>query len=119
MQKPEPSGGGPVMHGLKIESIALAAFAATTTCETIATGRTFFPRAGDVHQDLAALEFLIVELLDGFLRFLGGGVFHEGKTAGTAGHFIEHEVDRGYRARLGEVLLQVVFPRLKRQVADE
>ena len=111
----------------KIESITLATFTPVTamvagagkTIVAIIARRALFPGARHVDGDLAPLEILVVKLRDGLLGFIWRTVLHKGKTAGTAGHLVEHEVNRRHRARLGEVILEVVFPCLERQVADE
>jgi len=105
------------------ELIAFATFATVTavaaTGETIVAGRAFFTRTRDIDRDLAALKILVMELGNGFLGVFRGGVFHEGETARTAGHLVHHQVDSGHCSRLGEIVLQVIFPRLEGQVADE
>ena len=55
--------------------------AITTPTTAAAAGRPIFARSGDVNGQLAALEFLVVEHLDGFVGFIGGGHFDERESA--------------------------------------
>ena len=75
--KKKPDGTGRPVLGAENILIALTPFTAVTatvrTSATVAAAtafawRTFFARARDVHCDLAALEILVVKLLDGSLR---------------------------------------------------
>ena len=45
------------------------------------------------------------------------GKFHECEAAGFARNLVQHQVHGRDRARLGEVILKIVFPRLEREVA--
>lgn len=65
------------------------------------------------------LKVLAVELLDRPVGFLGGGEFEEGEATGLAGRLVQHQVDGRDHAGLGEVTLQVIFPGVKREVANE
>lgn len=48
-----------------------------------------------------------------------GGVLDKGKAPGFSGKFIQHQVDRREGARLGEILPQVIFPGLVREITHE
>ena len=87
--------------------------------EAVLARRTILARAGNIHGDLAALKILVVEHFNRLLRLFRRGEFDERKAAGTAGHLVHHQVARCDCARLGEVILEVIFARLKGQVADE
>src|SRR5262245_41068722 len=80
--------------------------AATTT--TAAT-RTFITRAGDIDGQCAAIPFLTVQRINGFLRLLRRAHRDEGKAAGPSAHFVEHQVGFRDRAERGERVLQVIF----------
>src|SRR5881394_136302 len=104
-------------------AVASAPIATTTTASAAAaaagTGRAFFTRPRDVDGQRPALKFLAVEHFDGLVRFLRTREFDEGKAARFTGEFIEHEVHRSDHTGLGEILLQVIFHRLVREITDE
>src|SRR5580765_5344288 len=104
-------------------AVASAPIATTTASASpssaAGTGRAFFTRPCDVDGQRPALKFLAVEHFDGLVRFLRTREFDEGKAAGFTGEFIEHEVHRSDHTGLGEILLQVIFHRLVREITDE
>ena len=98
----------------------VASSSATPTAETApAAGRAFFARAGDVDGQGAATQFLAVQHFDGVLGFFGGTELDEGETAGTARELVEHQVDIDHHAGGAEVVLEVAFEGLERQIAHE
>jgi len=103
--------------GKLITFALLAAIALLTAASAARTRRALLAGACDVDGKGAALKFLVVELLDGFLGLLGRGKLHKGEAAGLARDLVQHEIRRYHRAGLGEVFLKFVFPRLKREVA--
>jgi hypothetical protein len=96
------------------ETAATAASEATPT-----TGRTFLAWAGDVHGQGPATELLAVEHFDGLMGFFGTAEFDKGEAAGTARELVEHQVDVDHHASGAEVVLEVAFEGLKRQVSYE
>ena len=67
----KPDGAGRQVLGAENILVALTPFTAVTATVAAATAfawRTVFARARDVHCDLAALEILVVKLLDGSQR---------------------------------------------------
>jgi hypothetical protein len=105
------------------QSAARAAITAILTITAVSTataaGRTVFTRAGDVDRQRAALKFLVVEELDGLVRFVGAAHLNEGETAGLAGELVNHDVDRGDNTSGGKVILQIVFHRLVGEIAHK
>jgi hypothetical protein len=103
----------------------LTAFATFVTPIALATAgpallrSAFFTRTRDIHGQGAALKFLVMELLDGFVRVIRIGEFNEREAAGFAGHFVHHEVDRVNSASLGKIILKIIFHGLVGQVAYE
>ena len=102
------------------QSSSLAPLAAVLAIPTTTPhGWTIFTRAGDIDGQLAALEFFVVEHLHSFVRFVGGRELDESKPTGFACELVHHQVDGIHDTCLGEVLLEVVFHRLVREVTDE
>jgi hypothetical protein len=81
--------------------------------------RTLFTRTRDIHGQCAALKFLVMELLDGFVGLLLSAKFDEGKATGFAGHFIHHKIDGSDNPNLREMILKIIFHGLIGQVAYE
>ena len=99
-------------------AIATTAATATTAITTTATAaRAFFARLGHVNSEGAAIHFLAVQGLDGFVGFLGGPHGDKTKTARTAGFPVHHQVGFGDRAMLGERVIQVVFGGIEGKVS--
>ncbi len=74
---------------------ATAAVAATTAAAVsaaITTRRTFFTGTRNVYAEIASIQILVVEHFNGTLCFLVGAHFNEGKSAGTAGELVEHQL---------------------------
>ena len=77
---------------------------------------TFFPGAGFVDGQSAALDFLAVEGGDGCIGFRRVRHGDKRETAGTARRPVHHESDLSDFAMLGEKILKIVFRRLKREI---
>jgi hypothetical protein len=60
-----------------------------------------------------------MEQINGLLGIGGTGEFNEGKPAGLAREFVEHDVDAYHHAGLREVILQVLIHGLVREIAYE
>jgi len=92
---------------------------AAITTTTTATGGTFFTRTGDVHGQVATVNVLAVQRLDGgFSRFRG---FHgdEGEATGTARELVHHQVDFDDAAVRGKQVMEVVFDRVEGKISYE
>ncbi len=91
---------------------ATAEAAAITTTATpeaaTATGRTLFPRTGDVHGQGATLNLVPVEFLDALLGLLTVRHRDEGETAGTAGELVEDDLNDTDGANLAKQGLEVL-----------
>jgi hypothetical protein len=98
---------------------AAIATVVSVTATEIASRRTVGLRACDVHNDRATLEIIVIEHLDGLLRFFVRGHFDEAKAAAAAGHLIHHDGSGCHRAGLAEVLSQLLISNGERQAADE
>ena len=85
------------------------AIAATTTATAAAASRTFFARARLVNSQGAALEIFLVEHGNSLGCFLLGPHFDEREAPGTPRGSVLHDVDCNDHARLGKMILQVVF----------
>jgi hypothetical protein len=94
--------------------------ALTTAAETAAAARrTLFARTGDVHGQVATIEILAVEGLDGsFSRFrsLHGD---EGETARATGELVDHQVDLDHAAMSSEQVMEIVFNRVEGKISYE
>src|SRR5437867_5067502 len=104
---------------LATTAIAATAVTATATASAPGTRGTLFARPRDVDRELTALKFLAVEHLDRFVGFFRRGEFDESEATGFAGEFVEHQVHRSDYACLREILLQVIFHRLVREITYE
>ena len=81
--------------------------------------RALFSRSGNVHGQLASLQFFVVEHFNGFGGFFRGGHLDERKASGLAGEFVKHHIDGPDHAGLREVILQIVRLGLVGEVAHE
>ena len=89
-----------------------ASAAATTTAITAAftfgAGGALFAGTGDVHREGTAFDFVTVEFIHAFLRFVATAHRDEGEAAGATGEFVEddfHDIDGANLAEQGlEVL---------------
>jgi hypothetical protein len=94
-------------------SVAIAATASTAAAAAAAattpTRRTFLTRPRFVNSQGAALEIFLVEHVDGLGRVFLGPHLDERKAPRATGGTVLHNVDCNHRARLGKVILQVVF----------
>lgn len=103
----------------------LAPFAALVTAVALATAtpalllRAFLARTGNIDRERAALKFFIVELFDGLVRLLVAPEFNECEATGFSSHLIEHKIDGGDDASLGEIILKIIFHGLVGQVTYE
>src|SRR5207302_6840865 len=110
-----------LIRSVALATTAIAAAAETAAAATTATGTrgALFARSRDVDRELAALKFLAVEHFDRFVGFFRRGEFDESEATGFAGEFVEHQVHRSDDACLREILLQVIFHRLVREITYE
>ncbi len=84
---------------------ATAAVSATTaaiTTAAFATWGTLFTGTGNIYTQVASVKILVVEHLNSLLSFLVGAHFNKGKTAGTAGELIEHQLALDHGSGLRE-----------------
>ena len=88
-------------------SASASASAAKTASATLLTG------SGDVHIQISPLKLLAIKHLDGFLRFLVGTHFNEGKSPAFTGHSILDHVDRHNITSLCKEILQFIFQECK------
>jgi hypothetical protein len=102
-------------------STTATAFASAATIPAAATtpASSFFTRTGNIHGQGAALKFLAMKHVDGFLSIRRSGKFDERESAGFAGELVEHEVYGSHDTRLRKVLLQVVFDGLVSEITNE
>src|SRR5688572_31592307 len=94
----------------------------TATAATAAATESAAARAGRhrlrlVDGQVAAAEVVVVELVDGALRFFVGRHLDEAEAACTAGCHVAHDLDALDSATAGEELLQILLPRAVREVA--
>ncbi len=87
--------------------MATAVFTATTTTTTASSA--LFTRLGDVDRKGAAIQFLAIQAVNGFLGFFARTHGHKAKAAGAIGRAIHHQVCFGNGAKRGKRVLQVVF----------
>lgn len=92
---------------------------ATTTKTATAAGGPLLARTGDVHGQGSAVQFLAVEQFNRLLGFFGTAELYKCEAAGTARELVEHQVDVDHHARGAEVVLEIAFEGLKRQVSYE
>jgi hypothetical protein len=98
---------------------ATAAAATTTESATTATATgAFFTRAGDIDGQGATTEVFAIEEIHRALSFISGGEFYERESAGFARNAIQHQIHRGYHSGCGEVILNIPFHGLEREVAN-
>ena len=110
----------PVVKEITRELAAFPALlAVAASAATPAHWRTLITGPGNIDGELASLEFFVVQHLHCLVRIGRRGELDEGKTPGFACEFVQHEVDRTNYTRLGEILLEVVFHRLVREVTNE
>jgi len=109
-----------VIHRLRrdIPEMELITVATTTTAARAAVG-TFFAGAGDIDGQRAAVEFLAVQTVDGLFGLLRRGHGDEGKSAGTIGHAVHHQVGLGDGAVGGKGVLEVVFSGVEGKISDK
>jgi hypothetical protein len=91
-----------------VTATAFAATATTTAAETTGTRSAFFAGARDVDRERAAVEFVPVEFIHGFLGLFTAAHRDEGKTAGTAGEFVEDNLNDTDGANLAKQSLEVL-----------
>jgi hypothetical protein len=88
----------------------VTAAAATTPAPAITerAGSALFARTGDVDRQGAALEFMAVELFDGFLGLVAVRHRNERKATGTTGEFVEDDLNDADGADLAKQGLEVL-----------
>lgn len=91
---------------MNLTTVAVAATAPTTAAAAL---RAFFPRTRFVDCQGAALKVFLVEHADGLARIFLRGHFDKCKTPRTTRRPVLHDVNCDHGARLGEVVLEVVF----------
>lgn len=89
--------------------LAPIAIAAATAATATPTRRTFLAWTRLINRQGTTLEIFLVEHVDGLGCVFLGAHFDERKAPGTTGGTVLHDIDRNHRARLGKVVLQVVF----------
>lgn len=109
----------PTATSLVAAAISPVAAPATTTKTATAAGRPLLARTGDVHGQGSAVQFLAVEQFNRLLGFFGTAELYKCEAAGTARELVEHQVDVDHHARGAEVVLEIAFEGLKRQVSYE
>jgi hypothetical protein len=97
----------------------LVVAATRTATPALLRALAFFTRPRNVHRQRTALKFFVVELFDGFVRFILICEFDECEATGFAGHLVQHEVHRCDDASLGKIILKIVFHGLVREVAHK
>jgi hypothetical protein len=90
-----------------LSPVAIAAAATATTAAP--ASRTFFAGARLVNGQGAALEIFLVEHVNGLGGVLLGRHFDEREAPGTPRGSVLHNVDCNDHARLGKMILQIVF----------
>jgi hypothetical protein len=111
-------------------AISTAATAATTTAAATTTtsatppttttaGRAFFARTGRVHRQRPALEVLLMKRSNGLFGLRVRPHFDKSEAAGAARRTILHDINRNYRTRLREIIVQIVFSSVVVQVAHK
>src|SRR5262249_1265107 len=98
--------------------LAIAAPVPATATAAAATGtwRARRLRARFVDDDLAAVEAMAVEHLDGLLRFIGGHHLDEAESARLAGELVADDIDRLHGAGLLKQGLEVFLTDLEGEV---
>jgi len=102
-----------------IPTVTSVTAATTTTSSATAAGRTIFARTGDIDGQGPTLEFLVVKHFDRLVGVFRAAHLDKREAARFAGEFVQHYVDRGHDAGLGEEILQIVVHRLVGKVAYE
>ena len=97
----------------------IAALVASAAVPLLAAAAALFAWLGDIDRERAALKIFVVEHFHRLVRVRRAGELDEGEPARLAGEFIQHQVHRIDCAGLSEVVHQVAFHGLVRQVADE
>ncbi len=107
-------------------AFATAAAATTPTVATAPTPTSTTPttaasrglRTSLVDREIAASEVGVVQLIDRLLGIIIGCHLDKGESSRTTRGHVAHHVDAFHRAGLGKQILQVLFGRRVRQVAD-
>src|SRR4029077_5044192 len=81
--------------------------ASSTASAATTSAATFFTRTGFVDRQRAALVLLLIEPLNGRLRFGIGAHFYKTKPLAAPGLTILDDLRTGYRAILAEQLFQI------------
>ena len=102
-----------------ISSAATTATAVFATTAATTTARALFARLGDVNREVAPVQCLAIQAVDGLLGLLGCAHGNEAKPARTAGGPVHHQVGLDDRAVRGERVLQVVFSGVEGKIPDE
>ena len=99
------------LAGLSRTTPACLTSVAVTAAATAAAaaGRTLFAGSRFVNRQRAALEIFLVEHGNSLGRVFLGRHFNEREAPGATRRSILHDVDCDHRARLGKVILQVIF----------
>src|SRR5687767_14320454 len=92
-------------------TVAATATAAVTTTAAISSGASL------VNRQIAAVEVLAVELLDGCSRFFRSRHLDKAETSRATGHAIFYDLSRFNVTRLGKVLAQIIAGRLEREIS--
>jgi len=107
--------------GLAASEVATAtvAVAAIAIATAKALAAAFFTRACFIHDEIAALERLVIQAARGSFCFLGAAHGHEAEAAGTARHAVLHDDEIGDFAESFKSILQVVFSGIKGKISNE
>ena len=83
------------------------------------TTRPLFAGPGFIDREIAALQVGPIERLNGRLGLFTGPHRDEGEAAGAPAHPIDHQVDFGDGAELGEGILQIIFRDVVGEITDK
>lgn len=105
-------------------TVTAAATATTLTTAAEATAaaaarRTFFTRTGDVDRQVATVEILAVQRLDGSFSSFRGFHGDESETTRTTGELVDHQVDLDNAAMSSEQVMEIVFDRVEGKISYE
>jgi hypothetical protein len=96
----------------------LVAASATTTTTAAAAAATLFAGLGFVHLEGAATNVFTVEGFHGGVHFAFGAHCHESKATWLSAFAVHRHVHVRHAAVLGEEGFEILFGRIKRQVAN-
>ena len=106
-----PTATSPASVTAATTTVAATATAAVATSAAISSGARF------INRQIAAVEVLAVELLNGCSRFFRGRHLDKAETSRATRHAVFYDLSRFNVTRLGKVLAQIIAARLEREIS--